>query len=61
MPQGETVDFFVSDWTQATGTRPGERQVADPEPSTSNTASSAPSAHALQPTQTAASEHYGNS
>jgi hypothetical protein len=31
MPQGETTGIRVSNWTLATGTRPGERQVVDPK------------------------------
>jgi hypothetical protein len=34
MPQGETAEIRVSNWTLATGTRPGERHVADPEQGT---------------------------
>jgi hypothetical protein len=34
MQQGDSAEVFVSNWTLATGTRPGERHIVDPEQGT---------------------------
>ena len=59
MPQVETDEIFVSNWTLATGSRRGHRQVIDPGPGPSSAASSASSSDvaSLQATQTAAGEN----
>ena len=56
MPQGETVEVRVSNWTPASGTLPGERQVAEIGAGHFNAPVSAPSVDtsALLPPQTAA-------
>jgi hypothetical protein len=58
MPQGETVEIRVGNWTLASGTLPGERQVAEIGARHFNAAVSAPSADmtAPLPPQTTAGE-----